>query len=148
RAKGMRDRNVVRHRATDMQVDGAPVHEAGNAIAGSDARRPPDVADRTRDGGSLVLEASRVSKSFGGIAALVDVDFDLKAGEVKKLVGENGAGKSTLVKILVGVHVEYDGVIRLAGAPVKFAGLPDAERAGVSIIHQELDLVPELTAAD
>ena len=96
----------------------------------------------------FVLEASGVSKSFGGIAALVDVDFDLKAGEVHALVGENGAGKSTLMKILAGVHVEYDGVIRLAGAPVKFAGVQDAERAGVAIIHQELDLVPELTAAD
>ena len=64
------------------------------------------------------------------------------------LVGENGAGKSTLMKILAGVHVEYDGVIRLAGAPAKFAGVQDAERAGVAIIHQELDLVPELTAAD
>ena len=96
----------------------------------------------------LALEASGVSKSFGGIAALVDVNFDLRAGEVHALVGENGAGKSTLMKILAGVHVEYDGVVRLAGAPVKFAGVQDAERAGVAIIHQELDLVPELTAAD
>ena len=96
----------------------------------------------------LALEASGVSKSFGGIAALVDVNFDLRAGEVHALVGENGAGKSTLMKILAGVHVEYDGAVRLAGAPVKFAGVQDAERAGVAIIHQELDLVPELTAAD
>ena len=64
------------------------------------------------------------------------------------LVGENGAGKCDLMKILAGVHVEYDGVIRLDGAPAKFAGVQDAERAGVAIIHQELDLVPELTAAD
>ena len=89
-----------------------------------------------------------VCKSFGGIAALHDVDFDLRAGEVHALVGENGAGKSTLMKILAGVHVEYDGVISLDGAPVEFAGVQDAERAGVAIIHQELDLVPELTAAD
>ena len=97
---------------------------------------------------ALALEACGVSKSFGGIAALVDVNFDLRAGEVHALVGENGAGKSTLMKILAGVHVEYDGVVRMAGAPVKFAGVQDAERAGVAIIHQELDLVPELTAAD
>jgi len=102
-----------------------------------------------RDGGDgVVLEAVSVSKSFGGIAALVGVDFDLRAGEVHALVGENGAGKSTLMKILAGVHVDYDGAIRLAGAPVRFSGIQDAERAGVSIIHQELDLVPELTAAD
>ncbi|HZZ62491.1 MAG TPA: sugar ABC transporter ATP-binding protein [Roseiarcus sp.] len=88
-----------------------------------------------------------MSKSFGGIAALTDVDFDLKAGEVHALVGENGAGKSTLMKIFAGVHVEYDGLISAAGAPVKFTGVQDAERAGVAIIHQELDLVPELSAA-
>ena len=124
------------------------MHEAGNASAGSNALRAAGVAGKPREGGGVVLEASGVSKSFGGIAALVDVDFDLRAGEVHALVGENGAGKSTLMKILAGVHVEYDGVIRLTGAPVKFAGVQDAERAGVAIIHQELDLVPELTAAD
>ncbi|MBV9289239.1 MAG: sugar ABC transporter ATP-binding protein, partial [Hyphomicrobiales bacterium] len=95
-----------------------------------------------------LLEAVGVSKRFAGVEALVGVDFDLRRGEVHALVGENGAGKSTLMKILAGVHVEYDGVIRLAGDPVRFAGVQDAERAGVAIIHQELSLVPELTAAD
>jgi ribose transport system ATP-binding protein len=123
------------------------MHEA-DASAGSNALRAAGVGGKSREGGLVVLEASGVSKSFGGIAALIDVDFDLRAGEVHALVGENGAGKSTLMKILAGVHVEYDGVIRLMGAPVKFAGVQDAERAGVAIIHQELDLVPELTAAD
>src|SRR5271166_3309882 len=131
-----------------MQADIAPMHEAGNALAASNARRTPGAAKSPRESGGGVLEVSRVSKSFGGIAALVDVDFDLKAGEVHALVGENGAGKSTLMKILAGVHVDYDGGVRLMGAPVKFAGVQDAERAGVAIIHQELDLVPELTAAD
>jgi ribose transport system ATP-binding protein len=124
------------------------MHDAGNASVGSDALRPADSGGSTRESGSLVLEASGVSKSFGGIAALTNVGFDLRAGEVHALVGENGAGKSTLMKIFAGVHVDYDGVIRLMDAPVKFAGVQDAERAGVSIIHQELDLVPELTAAD
>ena len=124
------------------------MHEAGNALAGLNALWTPGVGENLREGDRVVLEALGVSKSFGGIAALVDVDFDLKAGEVHALVGENGAGKSTLMKILAGVHVDYDGVIHLAGASVKFAGVQDAERAGVAIIHQELDLVPELTAAD
>ena len=119
-----------------------------NAIAGSSARQSRGAANMREGGDATVLEAVGVSKSFGGIAALVDVDFDLSAGEVHALVGENGAGKSTLMKILAGVHVEYDGAIRLAGAPTRFAGVQDAERAGVAIIHQELDLVPELTAAD
>jgi ribose transport system ATP-binding protein len=124
------------------------MHDAGNASVGSDALRPGDEGGSAGESGGIVLEASGVSKSFGGIAALTNVDFDLKAGEVHALVGENGAGKSTLMKIFAGVHVDYDGVFRLTGAPVKFAGVQDAERAGVSIIHQELDLVPELTAAD
>ena len=97
---------------------------------------------------AVVLEAEGVSKSFAGVEALRDVDFDLMSGEVHALMGENGAGKSTLMKILAGVHVDYDGAIRLAGAPVRFSGVQDAERAGVAIIHQELNLVPELTAAD
>jgi ribose transport system ATP-binding protein len=105
-------------------------------------------APRPSAAGGVVLVADRISKSFSGVEVLHDVDFDLRAGEVHALVGENGAGKSTLMKILAGVHVEYDGAIRLAGAPVKFAGVQDAERAGVAIIHQELDLVPELTASD
>jgi ribose transport system ATP-binding protein len=124
-----------------MQRDSAPVRDVGNAIGSGSA-------DRYDGGGRVVLETSAVCKSFGGITALSDVDFDLRAGEVHALVGENGAGKSTLMRILAGVHVEYDGAIRLDGAPARFAGVQDAERAGVAIIHQELDLVPELTAAD
>ena len=124
------------------------MHQAGNALAGSNAVRNPGVARSPGESGGVVLEATGISKSFGGIAALVGVDFDLEAGEVHALVGENGAGKSTLMKIIAGVHVDYDGGVRLMGAPVKFTGVQDAERAGVAIIHQELDLVPELTAAD
>ena len=123
-----------------VQRDGPPMHNGADSFAGR--VREADGAD------GPLLEARGVSKSFGGIAALVDVDFDLRAGEVHALVGENGAGKSTLMKILAGVHVDYDGAIRLAGEPARFAGVQDAERAGVAIIHQELNLVPELTAAD
>src|ERR1700693_721816 len=97
---------------------------------------------------TVVLEAKGVSKTFAGVTALRDVDFDLRSGEVHALMGENGAGKSTLMKILAGVHVDYDGEIRIEGAPVRFSGVQDAERAGVAIIHQELNLVPELTAAE
>jgi ribose transport system ATP-binding protein len=119
---------------------------AVSAVASS--RLAPEYAGRTPGAHAVVLEAEGVSKSFAGIEALRDVDFDLMSGEVHALMGENGAGKSTLMKILAGVHVDYEGAIRLAGAPARFSGVQDAERAGVAIIHQELNLVPELTAAD
>ena len=99
-------------------------------------------------GGHAVLSAERVSKSFAGVRALHDVDFDLRHGEVHALMGENGAGKSTLMKILAGVHTSYDGTILVEGDTVSFGGVRDAEEAGVAIIHQELNLVPELSVAD
>src|SRR4029078_12942227 len=61
---------------------------------------------------------------------------------------ENGAGKSTLMKILAGIHDDYDGAIELAGEPIRFAGVRDAERRGIAIIHQELNLVPGLSVAE
>jgi ribose transport system ATP-binding protein len=122
-----------------------------------DVRRAPQTppavgADERIGRGSLhrraVLVAERVSKSFDGVTALRDVDFDLGYGEVHALMGENGAGKSTLMKILAGVHTRHEGVIRVDGRPVSFGGVRDAEAAGVAIIHQELNLVPELSVAD
>ena len=100
------------------------------------------------DRSDTVLSAEHISKSFGGIAALTDVGFDLRRGEVHALMGENGAGKSTLMKILSGVYTGYEGTVRIDGRPVGFAGVRDAEDAGIAIIHQELDLVPELSVAD
>ncbi|MGY3347944.1 MULTISPECIES: sugar ABC transporter ATP-binding protein [unclassified Bradyrhizobium] len=98
--------------------------------------------------GHAVLSAERVSKSFAGVKALQDVDFDLRHGEVHALMGENGAGKSTLMKILAGVHTSYDGTILVEGRAASFSGVRDAEEAGVAIIHQELNLVLELSVAD
>jgi ribose transport system ATP-binding protein len=98
--------------------------------------------------GRAVLCAERVSKSFAGVKALHNVDFDLRHGEVHALMGENGAGKSTLMKILAGVHTSYDGGILVEGHAASFSGVRDAEAAGVAIIHQELNLVPELSVAD
>lgn len=99
-------------------------------------------------GRQAVLCAERVSKSFAGVKALHDVDFELRDGEVHALMGENGAGKSTLMKILAGVHTSYDGTILVEGQAASFSGVRDAEEAGVAIIHQELNLVPELSVAD
>src|ERR1700742_5308422 len=119
-------------------------------MASSVQSRRPSGGDGSHasDNHEIVLEAEGVSKAFAGVTALRNVDFDLRSGEVHALMGENGAGKSTLMKILAGVHVDYDGEIRIEGESVRFSGVQDAERAGVAIIHQELNLVPELTAAD
>ncbi len=97
-----------------------------------------------------VLSTTALSKRFGGVQALSGVDFELRAGEVHALCGENGAGKSTLIKLLGGVHAHgsYTGTIKVAGKPARFAGPRDAERAGISVIHQELLLVPEMTVAE
>jgi ribose transport system ATP-binding protein len=94
---------------------GVSISDAAVSAAASSGRAPG--AD------AVVLEAEGVSKSFAGIEALRDVDFDLMSGEVHALMGENGAGKSTLMKILAGVHVEYEGAIRLVGAPARFSGV-------------------------
>lgn len=96
----------------------------------------------------VALSAERISKSFAGVRALHTVDFNLRHGEVHALMGENGAGKSTLMKILAGVHTSYDGTIQIERQTVSFDGVRDAEEAGVAIIHQELNLVPELSVCD
>ncbi len=106
---------------------------------------------RTRAGSRVttpILEAIDVSKSFGAILALDGVRFDLCPGEIHALMGENGAGKSTLMKILSGVYADYEGRVLVDEVPVQFEGVRDAEAAGVAIIHQELNLVPELSVAD
>ncbi|HTW28636.1 MAG TPA: sugar ABC transporter ATP-binding protein [Acetobacteraceae bacterium] len=95
-----------------------------------------------------LLELSGISKSFGGVAALRSVDFALRAGEIHGLVGENGAGKSTMMKIIAGVHSEYEGVMRIDGKPVRFRSARDALAAGIGMVHQELSIVPELSVAE
>jgi ribose transport system ATP-binding protein len=108
---------------------------------------PVGGAGRMQEGRPLLVAAG-ISKRFGGIAALTDVHFDLRAGEIHALMGENGAGKSTLMKILSGVYSGYDGGIEVDGRPVAFANVRQAEAEGIAIIHQELNLVPELTVAE
>jgi ribose transport system ATP-binding protein len=93
-------------------------------------------------------EMVAVGKAYGGVEAVRDVDFTVRAGEVHALLGENGAGKSTLVKILSGEVGGYRGEIRIAGESVRFARPLDAQRAGVAMIPQELDLVPALSVAE
>jgi ribose transport system ATP-binding protein len=89
-----------------------------------------------------------VSKSYGGVHAVRDVDFSIRPGEVHALLGENGAGKSTLMKVLCGEVSGYRGEIRIGGRPVALSSPVDAQRAGIAMIHQELDLVPALSIAE
>ncbi len=95
----------------------------------------------------LLVEMDGISKDFPGVHALRDCRFDLRRGEVHALVGENGAGKSTLMKILAGVYRMDSGRIRVKGADVDIATPRAAQQLGISIIHQELSLMPNLTAA-
>ena len=94
------------------------------------------------------LEMSHISKSFGGVEALRGVDFTLRRGEIHALVGENGAGKSTLMKIIAGVHADFEGEMLLDGRPVHFHSARDALRHGIGMVHQELSVVPQLTVAE
>ena len=97
--------------------------------------------------GPPLLEARRISKAFPGVKALVDVDFTVEAGEIHALVGENGAGKSTLVKIITGVYQPDAGTLLIDGREVRISSRRDAERLGISAVHQEIVLVPELDVA-
>ncbi len=94
------------------------------------------------------LELRAVAKSFGGVAALKGVDFALAAGEIHGLVGENGAGKSTLMKIIAGVHADYQGEMRIDDQAVRFRSARDARAAGIGMVHQELAIVPTLSVAE
>ena len=95
-----------------------------------------------------VLELTGVSKHFGAIQALVNVSLSLDAGEVLGLMGDNGAGKSTLVKIVAGNHAQSGGTMTLEGRPVHFHKPSDARRAGIEIVHQDLALCDNLSAAE
>jgi ABC-type sugar transport system ATPase subunit len=88
-----------------------------------------------------------VSKRFPGALALDDVSMDIHPGRLHAIVGENGAGKSTLIKCLSGVITDYDGRILVDGTEIRFRGTTEAERSGISIIHQELNLVEQLSVA-
>ncbi len=100
------------------------------------------------DLGEVVLAARNVAKSFGAVRALRGVNFDVHRGQVTTLFGENGAGKSTLMKILSGVQLPTSGELILDGEPVVIQSASEARDLGISIIHQELSLAPNMTVRD
>ena len=95
-----------------------------------------------------LLEMKNIHKRFPGVHALKGVSLQLKAGEVHALLGENGAGKSTLIKVLGGIYEKDEGELAINGKPVEIKNVEQARAAGVSIIHQELVLVPYLSVTE
>ena len=93
-----------------------------------------------------LLSLEGVSKSWPGVKALDDVRIELFAGEIHALIGENGAGKSTLLKVLFGVHEPDTGTLHIEGDLVQLGSPSDAMANGISMVHQELSLVPQLSA--
>jgi simple sugar transport system ATP-binding protein len=94
-----------------------------------------------------LLHLSKVSKAFGPVVALRDIDLDIGAAEAVGLIGDNGAGKSTLVKILSGVYAPTSGEILLDGQRVDFGSPLDARRSGIEMIYQDLALCEDLDVA-
>ncbi|KAB2681280.1 MULTISPECIES: sugar ABC transporter ATP-binding protein [Brucella/Ochrobactrum group] len=99
------------------------------------------------DGRPALLEAVSLSKSFGPVQVLKNIDLRIFGGEVHAIIGENGAGKSTLMKLLAGNERPTSGEIRIDGQPVSFSGPVEAEAQGIVLVHQEILLAPDLTVA-
>ena len=97
--------------------------------------------------GETILQMQGIQKYFSGVHALKGVNFELKAGEVHALMGENGAGKSTLIKVLCGIHKRDGGSVTLFGEEVNFNNIAESQAAGISVVHQELNMMNHLTVA-
>lgn len=95
-----------------------------------------------------VLKTTNICKSFPGVKALEDISFELHKGEVHALLGENGAGKSTLIKILAGIYRSDSGAIEVKGKIRDLRSVKDSQELGISVIHQELNLAPDMTVAE
>ena len=91
-----------------------------------------------------IIELRGISKSFGSVQALTDVDLKVHRGEVVALVGDNGAGKSTLIKTVAGIHAADSGEILFEGQPVNISGPKDAARLGIEVVYQDLALCDNL----
>ncbi len=95
-----------------------------------------------------LVQMKHICKDFSGVQVLDNVNFDLYAGEVHVLAGENGAGKSTLIKILSGVHSDYEGSVFIDEQKVHFKSVNEGQNAGIAVIHQELSVVGTMTVAE
>lgn len=95
----------------------------------------------------IILQMRDIKKYFSGVQALKSGTIELRKGEVHALMGENGAGKSTLIKVLCGIHKPDGGTITYFGEDVRFSGIAQSKEAGISVIHQELNMMNHLTVA-
>src|SRR5262249_26462206 len=121
----------------------------GLAIGAPPFRRRPIAHGDPKEGSRAltdtpILELRGISKSFGAVQALYEVDFHVHAGEVMALVGDNGAGKSTLIKCIAGIYSIDSGEIIYEGQPVSIHGPKDAARLGIEIVYQDLALADNL----
>lgn len=94
--------------------------------------------------GSVILRLSKISKNFGAVSALTDIDLEVRAGEVVALVGDNGAGKSTLIKVLAGVHQPSSGTVEFCGEDVVLSSPSRALELGIATVFQDLALCENL----
>lgn len=106
------------------------------------------LGENIQNSDEYILQCSGISKAFGGTQALKDVQLNIKRGEVHALLGENGAGKSTLMKIIIGLYKQDQGSMMFEGKPYQAKGPVEAIKAGISMIHQELNPEPHLSIAD
>jgi ribose transport system ATP-binding protein len=122
-------------------------HPSGAARGSTEAAGDQPIAD-VASGGSVLIDAVGMTKTYGPVQALRGVDFRLRAGEMHALLGQNGAGKSTLIKILAGVTRPSEGRIEVLGQQVSFHSPHDSLEAGIGVVYQDLSLVPTMTVLD
>lgn len=122
--------------------------ETTKAAAEAASPTPALEAGNGQRAAEIILQAKNITKVFPGTTALDKVDFNVYRGKVNGLVGENGAGKSTLMKIIAGVEQATEGQLLLDGGEIQVNSISDAERHGIGIIHQELNLFPNLSVAE
>jgi D-xylose transport system ATP-binding protein len=113
-------------------------------MGGARARLPSLSSDTPLVSDTPLLEIRDLTKTFGSVQALTDVDFEVRAGEVMALVGDNGAGKSTLIKCIAGIHGYDSGEIFFDGKPVTIHGPKDAAKLGIEVVYQDLALCDNL----
>ena len=97
---------------------------------------------------NVVLRAAGINKAYGRVKANVDVNLDLREGEVHAVLGENGAGKSTLMRVLYGLETPDSGHVEVKGSPLRFNAAKDAIEAGIGMVHQHFMLIPTLTVLE